>query len=387
MIIRLFLSHFPAFESDQNAFRFWTERLAALGPNRFYSPYVFTNNPLGILYFFWLIGALKHSLFSNIITPSNIDIFLKLAANIADLAAGFVIYKMVKEKLNENAGNITAALYIFNPSFIFNSAVWGQYDSVAILFLVLSIYYCLVKKSPILCSVFFSFAWIIKPQSLELAPFLVFFFLGNFKFIQMLFAVISIAITALIAFLPFFPSNPLYGIYYVNFGSTNLFNCTTCNALNFWGIWGNWKNDMSLFLGIPQLYWGLILLAVFLIIIFLNKTKGHILYFTITISMLSFFMLLTRMHERYIAYFFPFLLLSAMILKSRIIMFFYVFFSFILLLNLYIPYAYYNNSIKITNLPVNGLSDNLSNFSLIAFLGFVLLFAYYIYYVKRHKTS
>lgn len=388
LIIRLFLSSFPAFESDQNAFRFWSDRLATLGPAHFYSSNVFTNNPLVIFYFFWLIGLLKSTLLSNIITPSNIDIFLKLAANISDLATGFLIYKIVKEKLSDKLGNIAALLYIFNPGLVFNSAIWGQYDSVAILFLALSVYYCIIKKSPIICSIFFSLAWVTKPQSLALAPFLFFFFLGNFKPSQWLYALLSFLMTAVIIFIPFFPDNPLYGIYYVNSGSTNLFNCTTCNALNFWGIFGSWKNDSSLFLNISMLNWGFILLSLSLITIFsFKRLKENLNYLMISVSMLSFFMLLTRMHERYLAYFFPFLLLSAMLLKSKILMGFYMFFSLIFLLNLYIPYAYYNNLVKITNLPLNNLFENFSRLSLVSFLSFILLFIYYLFYAKQNSVS
>lgn len=299
-----------------------------------------------------------------------------------------MIYKIIKEKLNAKAGNIAAALYIFNPGLTFNSAIWGQYDSVAILFLVLSIYYCLIKKNSIICSIFFSLAWIIKPQALELAPFLFFFFLRNLKPIQWLYSFLAFIITTVIVFLPFFPNNPFYGIYSVNTGSVNLFSCTTCNAFNFWGIFGNWKSDADLFLNIPILYLSFILLAIFLLVILVfKKARGDILYFTISISMLSFFMLLTRMHERYIAYFFPFLLLSAILLKSRIIMGFYIFFSLIFLINLYIPYAYYNNGAKITNLPVNTLFSNFSNFAFISFFGFILLFIYYLRYVRKNPVT
>lgn len=378
------LSFFPAFESDQNAFRFWTDRLAALGPANFYSSQVFTNNPIGILYFFWFIGFLKSTILSNIIVSSNLDLFLKLAANISDLATGFLIYTIIKEKLSEKVGNIAAVLYIFNPSLTFNSAIWGQYDGLAILFLVLSVYYCLIKKSPVICLIFFSLAWLTKPQSLALAPFLVFYFLRNFQPIQWLHSSLSFIITTVILFTPFFPNNPLYGIYYVNLGSTNLFNCTTCNAFNFWGIFGNWQDDMNLFLNIPLLNWSLILLTAFLIIIFyIKKFTKSSLYLMLSISVLAFFMLLTRMHERYIAYFFPFLLISTFLLRSKILMGFYVFFSSVFLLNLYLPYAYYNNLVKITNLPIENLFENFSNFSIISFLGFILLFIYYLKYAEQ----
>lgn len=388
LLLRLALSIFPAFGSDQSSFRFWTDRLATLGPSNFYSSSVFTNNPLGILYFFWLIGMLKSIILSNFISSSNIDIFLKLAANISDLATGFIIYKIIKEKLNIKMGNIAALLYIFNPGFIFNSAVWGQYDSVAILFLLSSIYFCIVKKSPIICSFFFSLALITKPQSLQLAPFLIIYFLRNFKLTQWRYSILTFITTLVILFLPFFPNNPIYGIYYVFSGSTNLFNCTSCNALNLWGALGNWQNDMTTFFNISLLYWGMIFLIIFLIEIFIFKNlKENIQYFTISLSMLTFFMLLTRMHERYMAYFFPFLLIAAMLLKNKILLGFYGFFSLIFMLNLYIPYSYYNNLSKLTNLPTDGLFTNFGNFSLISFIGFLLFFIYYLKYVTQNKIT
>lgn len=388
LIIRLSLSFLPAFEYDQNVFRFWTARLVTLGPANFYSVDVFTNNPLGILYYFWFVGLLKSIFLVSAPFSSNIDPLLKLAAIFSDLLTGFVIFKIIKEKLNEKLAYIGTAFYIFNPSLIFNSAIWGQYDSVAILFLVLSVYYCLIKKSPIICSILFSLAWVTKPQSLQLAPFLFIFFLKNFNPIQWIYSLLSFVATAIIIFFPFFPNNPIYGIYYVNLGSTNLFNCTSCNALNLWGIFGSWKNDMSLFLNIPLLYWGFGLLLVILVLIFgLRRLNGNSLYITISVSMLAFFMLLTRMHERYFLYFFPFMLLSAMLLKSKILMGFYLFFSFMFILNLYIPYAYYNNLAKVTNLEVNDLFNNFNNLSFISFFGFVLLFIYYLSYVNHSSDS
>lgn len=386
LIIRLSLSFLPAFEADQNAFRFWVNRLATVGFADFYTPYVFTNNPLGIMYFFWIIGVLKTTVLSSIISSSNIDIFLKLAGNTADLITGFLIYKIIKEKLTDKAGIIAAMLYIFNPGLTFNSAVWGQYDSIAILFLVLCIYYCLIKRSPILSSIFFSLACVTKPQAVALVPFLLFFYLKNYSPIKWLYSLFAFILTATVVFLPFFPDNPFYGMYYVNSGSTTLYNCTSCNALNLWGIIGNWKNDSELFLKLPLLYWSIILLSICLIVIFsFRRLKGNILFLTASLSILSFFMLLTRMHERYSVYFFPFMLISAILLKSKILMSFYIFFSFILLLNLYIPYAYYNNMVKITNLPPIDLFTDFSRISIISFFGFVLLFVYYLYYVKKHS--
>lgn len=394
-MVRIALSFLPAFEYDQNAFRFWSIRLANLGPAQFYSKEVFTNNPVGFLYILWVIGSIKTNLLSHSFFFQNnqhYDLLLKLPANIADLASAILIYLLIKRKLNEHWALWGFSLYAFNPGIISESAIFGQYNGIAVFFLLLSTYSILVKKAPGVASCFAAIALTLKPQTIAFVPLLGLLIILKTKPLEWFRSFFIFLVTLLLVYFPFFPTNPFLGLLYVNQNSAGLFNCTTCFAFNFWGIFGNWQNDLQTFIMIPYVYWGIIFLFVILIpILFLKpfslKFNPPYFYLTATITIMAFFMLLTRVHERYLFLFFPFLLLAAIMLKSKILIIFYIFMSSLYLLNVYTPYAYYNNHLQITNLPVNYLIDNFKIFSLISFLSFILFFIFYLNYVKHSQNT
>lgn len=391
VIIRLFLSTLPSFEYDESAYRIWSARLVEKGPAQFYSKEFFTNNPLGGLYAFWAMGHIKTTFIPNLSFYSkDFDILLKLPSNLADIATGIIIYLLIKRNTYNKRWAIAGyLLYTLNPAIIFNSSVWGQYDGISTLFLLFATYAILIKKMPELSSLFFATAWAIKPQAIFFAPALIVLILLTQKPISWFTSAVTALLTTIIIYLPFFPNNPISGLIYVNTNSATLFNCTTCFAFNFWGIFGNWQNDLQTFAGIPLVFWGVILLLNAIIpILFLKpliqKYKSPHFYLISAISMMAFFMLLTRMHERYFFPSLPFLLLSGIILRSKILISFYIFMSFLHLFNLYLPYAYYNHFPSVF---FSFLLQNFSNFAFISFLGFILLFIYYIKYVKHNSVS
>lgn len=394
-VVRIILSFLPAFEYDQNAFRFWSIRLAELGPARFYSEQVFTNNPVGFLYILWAIGSIKtnllsHSFFSQ--SNQHYDLLLKLPSNIADLASAVLIYLMIKRKLSERWALLGFTLYAFNPAIISESAIFGQYNGIAVFFLLLSTYSILVKKASGMSSCFAAIAFTFKPQTIVFASLLGLLIILKTKPLEWFHSFFILLVTLLLIYFPFFPTNPLFGLLYVNQNSAVLFNCTTCFSFNFWGIFGNWQNDLQTFITIPYVYWGIIFLFLVLIpILFLKpmslKLQPPYFYLTAAITIMTFFMLLTRVHERYLFLFFPFLLLAAIMLRSKILIIFYFFMSALYSLNVYVPYAYYNNHLRITSLPVNYLIDHFKFFSLISFLSFILFLIFYLSYVKYNQST
>lgn len=391
-IIRILISTFPSFEYDESAYRIWSARLVEKGPTQFYSTEFFTNNPLGGLYTFWFMGLLKSIFLPDLsFFSKNFDLLLKLPANIADIISALLIFTLIKKRLGQKWAMAGFLMYALNPALIFNSSVWGQYDGLSTLFLIISSFLISIKKVPEVAALSFATALVIKPQTIFFAPAFVFLVLLTTKPLKWFSSLLIFLITILVLYLPFFPTNPVYGLFYVNRNSADLFNCTTCFAFNFWGIFGNWQNDLQNFISIPLVFWGVMLLLATLVpILFLKpfalRFKPQYFYLTSAISIMAFFMLLTRMHERYLFPFFPFLLLATIMLKSRILIGFYAFISVVHLLNLYIPYAYYNNLAKVTNLPVNYLIDNFRIFSLMSFLCFILLLFYY-FYAKQNSVS
>lgn len=392
--VRTMLSFLPAFEYDQNAFRFWSIRLAELGPAQFYSKEVFTNNPVGFLYILWAIGLIKTNLLSHSFFFQNnqhYDLLLKLPANIADLASAALIYLIIKRKLNERWALLGFVLYAFNPAIIFDSAVFGQYDGVAAFFLLLSAYFLLVRKFPEASIIFATTSWALKPQTIAFAPLLVLFFLFKTKPPRWLSSLLVLLLTIILIYLPFFPKNPFYGLIYTNAASTGLFNCTTCFAFNFWGLFGNWQNDLRTFLGIPFLYLGIILLVVsYIPIFFLKPLKKRFeepfVYLTAALSIMSFFMLLTRIHERYLFPFFVFFLIGSLLIKSKKLILLYIIFSLIFLTNVYLPYAYYNKQLFFDINLVQILLNNFSTLSILSFVTFIVTMICYLTLICGSKT-
>lgn len=387
IIFRLFISLLPSFELDESAYRIWSQRLVNIGFSNFYSREVFTNNPLGGLYAFWFMGIIKQNLFPSIdFLSHDFDFLLKIPANIADIFSGFLIYKIIKKRINERWAIIGFLLYVFNPAIFFNSSVWGQYDGLSTVFLILGTYLLLTKRLPSLSVISFTISWAIKPQTIAFLPIVILFFLHSYPFGKNIRFLIISFITALIVYVPFFPSNPLSGIIYVNFGSANLFNCTSCFAFNFWGIFGNWQDDRISFLHMPLIYWGVLLYLLTLLIIAFRKNISKFyteptFYLLATIFITGFFTFLTRMHERYIFSALPFLLLSFILLRSKILGLMFFLISFLNFINLYLPYAYYNKYLNLNSTLTYFLLNNFKLFS----LAFTFCFLVLLYFYRKLK--
>lgn len=385
---RIYISTFPSFEFDQSAFRFWSLKLAEKGLKDFYFQDFFTINPIGYFYFLWLDGLFIKN-FVPWITSNNLsfDLLLKLPVNLTDILTGLFIYYLLNKKWGSKIGLLGFFLYIYNPAIFFNSSVWGQYDTIPALFLLLSTYFLIVKKFPEWALVFFAISLTLKPQTISLAPIIGILLLLNYKFKRWIISFLTFCITLVLIYLPFFPTNPFYGIYYVNQSSAFLFNCTTCFALNFWGIFGNWQNDLNTILGLSYFRWGLVFYFLLLSIIlftqpFKIKYRIPFVYITSAVMVLIFFSFLTRIHERYLFPFFPFFILGALMLKSRLLIFLYLVFSLLHFLNLYLAYAYYQNINKL-NGQVMFLMDK---FSLISgFFSLVVIGLLLVYFLAVNK--
>lgn len=397
LIIRTFLSLLPPFEIDQVGWRSWAMRMVEVGPANFYSKEVFTDNPPGFLYVFWLIGAIKTFLLPSTTNNLIFDFLLKLPTNIADILSALIIYKLIRIKMSEKWALLGFTLYAFNPITIFNSAIWGQFDGSATLFLLLALYAFFVKRAPRLTAFSFALAWAIKPQAIAFAPALGLLFLSHTKPSTWISSGIIFITTTLLLYLPFFPKDSVGGFVQIQKAMTGIFYCTTCFAFNFWGIFGNWLDDQRLFHNVTLMSWGIILLSLsFIPILLLKPVKLRFqqpyIYLTSALSVFAFFTFLTRMHERYLFPFFSLFLLAAIFLRSRLLLSAYFLLSIIHLTNLYLPYAYYN---KHLSLPPKLIEFIFNDFKILSALSLLILLTLIYYFnkllshakLKRYETS
>jgi Gpi18-like mannosyltransferase/predicted membrane-bound dolichyl-phosphate-mannose-protein mannosyltransferase len=150
LLIRLTLAYVllpgSGFESDIGTFTAWALQLAEHGPGTFYATAGFADYPPGYLYVLWLVGSLGHLLapFANGDAVSVTTTLIKLPAIFADVAVAALLYGVVRSwRSPRNDAHrlalIAAALYLLNPVSWYDSAIWGQTDAFGALIVLVTV--------------------------------------------------------------------------------------------------------------------------------------------------------------------------------------------------------------------------------------------------------
>ena len=352
LILRVLLSFLPSFEVDFGGWIAWAERLANLGPANFYSKEVWTNYLPGYLYVLWFFGEIRNLI--QIPADSVIyEVILKLPANLADLGIGFLIFKILVKKVDKKIALPATIFYLFNPALIFNSSIWGHMDSVFTFFLILGAYFLTEGKKVFASWAMIAIALLIKPQAIAAMPVFAFGHLLEFGLKKTLVGAIFGLILIFGASLPFFIKNPFWGFPQLFFQMAADYPYTSLFAFNFWWIIGGWRNDLTTGFLFSNQIWGTLLWIVsqVSILFWLKKNYSKENFYTAcAISLLAFFVLPTRVHERYLFPFFAF----ATIVATNFGRIFWVILgvlTFVHFLNLYFVYTYYTpNFLKIESL-------------------------------------
>jgi len=136
------------FSTDVGDFTIWAQRMAADGPATFYQKGGLADYPPGYMYVLWLLGEIGSWLKPY---TFNIDItrgLIKVPAILADGAVAWYLFAFCRRYgsrwlggwSGERLGLVAAVIFLFNPGTIFDSAVWGQVDSVGTLALLATIF-------------------------------------------------------------------------------------------------------------------------------------------------------------------------------------------------------------------------------------------------------
>lgn len=201
-------------------------------------------------------------------------------------------------------GLILGAAYALNPAVIFNSSVWGQFESVAATTLFASVY-CLQRRWSVSGVLLFLLAVLVKPQSAILAPLVLVLFLKDAPLRKFWPALAGSILLYLAVVMPFSAGRPVYWIFTHFLESGGDYPYATANAFNLWTILGGQTiPDYRPFLGLTYAGWGLLLivLATAGVIWFLWRRPPGApeVYYAAYFLCFAVFMLGTRMHERYL---------------------------------------------------------------------------------------
>lgn len=339
LALRLLLIQIPGFKFDVDDWFSWSNRLVEVGFSKFYSPQVFSDYAPGYMYILKILGLIKSLLNIN---DKSFYLLLKLPAILADGFLALVVYKELSKITNKFYSTTGTLLIIFNPALIFNSTIWGQIDSIPTLFLIFSVIY-LKNKKLILSSLILGIDFLIKPQVLAILPVFILFFIKNFSLKNSIKLILPFAIIVIILSLPFFPNQPIGRLFSLIQKSANQYPYTSLFAYNFWGVVGFWISDNHIFKTLTYQSWGYILLLSYWIFIGYLFIKNKLSLFSLaTLSMLSFFFIPTRIHERYLYPAIALLIFLSAVYKSRLLLTLSLILSLIHFINLYYVYVYYN---------------------------------------------
>jgi predicted membrane-bound dolichyl-phosphate-mannose-protein mannosyltransferase len=266
------------------------------------------------------------------------EVLFKLPAILSDLVTGFFIFKILEKSKGEKWGLIGAAIYLFNPAVLGNSALWGQVDSLTALTSVLTIY--LMDVNYFASAVTLSIGTLVKPQTAFILPVVLFRMIKDKWNLRKFFSysLISFAVF-LLGFVPFWNKGTFPGFIFSRLGvSLNQYPYTSVNAFNFWGLIGFWRSDNIYF----QIAGYLTVLVAVVFLCFKIAKSKNASYYLLTFIFAGSFVFFTRMHERHLLPVFAPLAIIA--IENPLMLIPYLGFSLTYIANLYYSFQWVSNN-------------------------------------------
>ncbi|HUP82978.1 MAG TPA: phospholipid carrier-dependent glycosyltransferase [Candidatus Limnocylindria bacterium] len=332
------------FETDISSFVGWALQLAKNGPGTFYGA-GFADYPPGYLYVLWILGGLGGLLapLAHGDTVAAVTALIKIPPILLDIAVGALLFYIVR-KWRENRPDadrlalIAAALYVLNPVTWYDSAVWGQVDASGAFILLLTVA-ALMRGNSEGATILAVVAALIKPQfGIVALPVVGIVLLRRhlfrpgsnprnpvllpqrlrswFEGEDGFWRIISSAVAGLVVLLALLAPFSMDVVRFFNqmTGTAAGYPWLSVNAYNAWALigaggaqplasGGGWSSDTVGLLGpLPGVLVGGILLALGFAVGVLRLAwqddRRSIVAVTIFLA-LAFFMLPTRVHERY----------------------------------------------------------------------------------------
>jgi Gpi18-like mannosyltransferase len=296
--VRLLLFPLQGYANDMGTFSYWFNTAASQGIRPFYT-YVLENvgwvdYPPFNVYIFCAFGSLGR-VFSSV----DMSFFVKLAPTLFDVATSGVIYLFLRKYLSQKQTLIATALYAFNPAIIYNVAVWGQFDAIYTFFLLISMLLAL-KRKPEMSAVVFGIALLTKPQGIALLPLIAVLIFKKDGIKRLLTSTAAFVATIFIVILPFEWSNPVTFLSDIYFGAYGGYEFTSINAFNIWGLYGLWIADGALNIVGWVLFAAFAGFAMFVLHRRYHVSGDNLAIYAGFMLLFAFFMLPTRIHERYL---------------------------------------------------------------------------------------
>jgi len=296
VLIRLLVVPAKGFPTDVETFEAWAERLAQIGPGRFYEPGYFSDYPPAFLYVLWSLGALFDG--------ELLRLAVKAISIPADIGIALLAARLTWRTAGRSAAVAAAALWSLQPGVIFGGPYWGQVDAVGTLPLLGSVA-AAGSRRWWLAGVLGAVAGLVKPQFgiglLVIVAAASFEFVREARWRPLAATLGAAAATAYALSVPFWgpePTRIAAELVRLVRSASETYPYTSLYAFNGWSIFFDfWKPDAGL------VVWGGVLLVAGLIASAIPlwwRRDTAVLLACAVFAGLAFYFLPTRAHERYL---------------------------------------------------------------------------------------
>ena len=317
VVVRAVLLPGKGFPDDISAFEDWALALGTTGTSGFYADtsglrYPVLDYPPGYMYVLLAVGSVYARLCHCTDHTLLLKVLEKLPAVIADFGVAFVAYAIARSITTvRNARIVLVALLVMPPLWLV-SAYWGQVDSVASLALLFTLW-AAIRQRWILMWALFACTILIKPQAAPILPLLLFW---EWRTAGLTAAFpVGLAVGGAIAYLSTIPFTSDHRVVasarwllerYIN--GLNKYPYNTTGGFTLFGVTGSYfQSDAQSVLWLPLHTWGIVLFLALLVavtaklgVVLRDSPSRAGLLSAVYVILAGFFVLSTRMHERYL---------------------------------------------------------------------------------------
>lgn len=276
-----------------------------------YNSASFIDYPPGMMYIWAPLAWLN-----NLLGGGNdaMVLLVKIPGIIANMGLAWLAYKWTSDIKGRTYGFFALCIVALNPLLILDTCLWGQTDSVLMLFVMLAVYFMDKDKFP-LATVFLALAIMTKPQAIFTFPLLAFELVrrvvvcdADKRWRRIGDIGICVLIGAAVCFgicLPFSIKNGgIKWIFELFLNTAGEYNYASLNACNFWSMLGfNTAGGADTWMLFSFNTWGKIFIGLVTLAVLayniMTQSRYRVLISALALNF-GYFMFATVMHERYI---------------------------------------------------------------------------------------
>ena len=308
---------------DDMFFTAWADGLLRYGMTDAYRTIPTLNYPPLYIY---ILDGIAHLFRAYSEAPTSDQSFVALQKSfnvLIDLINALLLFTLVRRISNQRQALWITALWFLSPYPLYDSAIWGQVDTLITLFLLLSLY-GLQTENLVLTYLALALGLLTKAQMAVALPLILLFAIRRFGWkAQLLPLLISLGVSTVILW-PFIASGTLSLVISAAYlKASSYFPYMSLNAHNIWWLFSDPNDIFARSDAIPVIgsltakTVGVLLFVAAYAIAFVTLLRKPLtklilgdLAFGSAFAYFAFYILNTEMHERYLYPFFALWLLS-----------------------------------------------------------------------------